>query len=56
MQNKGWSGGPDKRLKGINVKSSSKRTLGGGGKGEKRETESAFMMQTNQIREHEGQI
>lgn len=34
MQNKRWSGGPDKRLRGINVKSSSKGTLGGGGKRE----------------------
>lgn len=34
MQNKRRSGGPDKRLRGINVKSGSKRTLGGGGKRE----------------------
>lgn len=34
MQNKRRSSGPDKRLRGINVKSSSKRTLGGRGKTE----------------------
>ena len=34
MQNKRRSGGSDKCLRGINVKSSSKRTLGGGGKRE----------------------
>lgn len=31
MRNKRRSGGSDKRLRGINVKSSSKRTRGGGG-------------------------
>lgn len=34
MQNKRRSSGPDKHLRGINVKSSSKRTLGGRGKTE----------------------
>lgn len=35
MQNKRRSGEPDNRLRGINVTSSSKRTLRGGGKSER---------------------
>lgn len=52
MRYKRRSGGSDKRLRGINVKSSSKRTRGGGGK---RESEKK-KIQTNQMREHGKQI
>lgn len=56
MRNKRRSGGSDKRLRGVNVKSGSKRTQGGGGGGGGKGVSEGKHIQIDPMRERAEQI